>query len=278
MSPSFNIPICIINYRCASPYTNLDEFAALSMVLEGVGVSAYLGAAASIINKDYLTAAGSILTTEARHAAYVSSVPPNSQAPWSTAFDVPLDFDEVYSLAGLSAFNMHSLSRSDHTGFSAPFITSCPSTNPALPVKKFPALNVTTTGYTAGSNVTMAFAANSTDNVTDMFVAFLSGSNATYARYDAPSKSCLIPATLAGAGTVYAVVTTSNSSNGTAPTDDSTIAGPAVLLFPSNSTVRNSSTAMAGVKTNDGLRGNREAFLGWTAVMAAIAGLAATTM
>ena len=81
---------------------------------------------------------------------------------------------------------------------------SCPSTNPALPVKKFPALDVTTTGYAACSNVTMAFAANSTDNVTDMFVAFLSASNAaTYARYDAPSKSCLIPATLAGAGTVW---------------------------------------------------------------------------
>ena len=74
------------------------------------------------------------------------------------------------------------------------------------------------------------------------------------------------------------MVTTANSSNGTAPTDDSTIAGPAVLLFPSNSTVRNSSTVMEGVKTNDGLRGNREAFLGWTAVIAAIAGLVATTM
>ena len=109
---------------------------------------------------------------------------------------------------------------------------SCPSTNPALPVKKFPVLNVTTTGYAAGSNVTMAFAANSTDNVTDMFVAFLSGANATYARYDAPSKSCLIPATLAGAGTAYAVVTTSNLSNGTAPTDDSSTAGPVTAAPP----------------------------------------------
>jgi hypothetical protein len=42
---------------------------------------------------------------------------------WSGALDTPLDLDEVYSIA-------------------ASFITGCPTSNPALPVKAFPALTL----------------------------------------------------------------------------------------------------------------------------------------
>lgn len=128
-------PVKACTYNFA--YTDVKTFLATASVLEGVGVSAYLGAAADIMNKDYLTAAGSILTVEARHSSYIRSK--NGQVPFAQPFDAPLSLDEVYSLA-------------------SQFIVSCPPENPKLPVKAFPVLTLdpkTPTPVKTGDTVTV---------------------------------------------------------------------------------------------------------------------------
>jgi len=67
--------------------------------------------------------AATILSVEARHQAFFYA-PVLKQAPWTGPFDTPLDLNMVYTLA-------------------AQLITSCPASNPALPVMAFPTLTVT---------------------------------------------------------------------------------------------------------------------------------------
>ncbi|KAF4593565.1 hypothetical protein EYR40_008352 [Pleurotus pulmonarius] len=186
------------------PYTDAKSFAALSQMLEGVGVSAYTGAASQLTTKEYITAAASILATEARHSALVSQAI-NNFTPWSGAFDVPLGINQVYSLA-------------------AAFITSCPSSNPPLPVKAFPSLNVTTSNPKPGSNITLQFNSTSTTNgSSELYMVFYTGLNKEFAKIS--NKTVTIPADLRG--TVYGLV----AKNATNVTDSNIIAGPAILLF-----------------------------------------------
>ncbi|KAH8111503.1 ferritin-like domain-containing protein [Phellopilus nigrolimitatus] len=197
------VAACTYNFS----YTDPQSFAALSQVLEGVGTAAYLGAAQFLPSPSVLTAAGAILTTEARHDAWVASAVLGG-TPWSGALDTPLDQNQVFTLA-------------------ASFITSCPSANPALPFTAFPALTIVAAGGGApaapGKSAQVAFKDSGSGG--DRYVAFMSGLSTTFAKIDG-NKQVTIPAGLQG--TVYAVVTSSGSN----ATDASTLAGPAILSFP----------------------------------------------
>ena len=186
------------------PYGDPSSFVTLASILEGVGTSAYLGGAGLITDKEYFGVAGSILVTESLHTSVqrfnLGLVAPAN--PYGTA----LGLNPVYTLA-------------------AAFITSCPSTNPPLPVKAFPALGVTQ-GLPTAEGISFTFMPNGTVPET-FFVTFVSGLDATSVpgTMDGTMISAIVPTT--AMGQVYAFVT-KDMVNGTL-TDELILFGPAVL-------------------------------------------------
>lgn len=195
----------------AFPFTeDPSSCVTLASVLEGVGVSAYLGAAASIMEKSYLTAAGSILSVEARHSSYIRAS--LDQSPFPQPFDTPLTFNQVFSLA-------------------AGFITGFAPQDPPLPFTAFPALTLGCSEeyYVAGeSGVVFSGAAEqyAQPEGQQVFAAFFSG-----------LEPAIVPVTTSGAdfmiekipegvrGQVYVVLTKDEKK----ATDDTILAGPAIL-------------------------------------------------
>jgi hypothetical protein len=78
--------------------TDAASFLATAATLENVGVAAYDGAGAAIQDKDLLTAAGSIVAVEARHAAYLNLI--TGTSPFPAAVETPMTPDEVLEAAG----------------------------------------------------------------------------------------------------------------------------------------------------------------------------------
>lgn len=185
-------------------YTDVKSFLATAAVLEGVGVSAYLGAAASIVSKTYLTAAGSILTVEARHAAYIRNQ--IGQEPFPQPFDNPLSLNSVFTLA-------------------AQFIVKCPEDNPALPVKAFPVLAATSKDTPIKTGSTLTLAATGLHYHGHVFAAFITVTGPVFVevKWAEGGYEVVVPKGIAGQS--YLVLTKSD----TAATDDTILAGPAIV-------------------------------------------------
>lgn len=188
--------------------TDVKSFLATASVLEGVGVSAYLGAAADIMSKTYLTAAGSILTVEARHSSYIRAG--LKQVPFPQAFDAPLTYNEVYSLA-------------------SGFITDCPKSNPALPVKAFPALmaEASKEAVVTGSTVTLMTPGYTVEAAKGqkVYAAFIAVTGPTFVEAMPVDGGFTVEIPEGFAGQTYVVLTSCN----TAVSDDTVAAGPAII-------------------------------------------------
>lgn len=215
------------------PFNTTAEFLKLASVIEGVGVSAYAGAAVYVSNKDVLKTAASILPIEARHDAILRlavNVP-----PYAGPFDVPLTFQQVWSLA--SQFIVKG---------------SCPRAVASLGLTAFPKLNLVlnATQTTVGANSTITLQADASvfasakirgikhkkhetlhgrreqsTRTRALYVAFLTvdGPKTVEAQVSSGIITVKVPAGVSGQ--TYVVLTTSK----TGVTDKTTLAGPAII-------------------------------------------------
>ena len=91
-------PVAEATYNFQDAYGSVDGFLTTSAALENTGVSAYDGAGQFISDPGLLTAAGSIVAVEARHASYVNLVV--NESPFPAAFETSLTPAEVLEIAG----------------------------------------------------------------------------------------------------------------------------------------------------------------------------------
>lgn len=91
-------PVAEATYDFGDAYGSVSAFLMTAAALENTGVKAYDGAAQYIANPDLLTAAGSIVAVEARHASYLNHL--LGQVPFPLAFEETLTPAEVLEIAG----------------------------------------------------------------------------------------------------------------------------------------------------------------------------------
>lgn len=86
----------------AMAFASRESYLETAFTFENLGVSAYLGAAGSIQNKEILTAAASIFGVEARHAAIIGQLRglPAEGGVYMSAFETPLPRPDVLAAAG----------------------------------------------------------------------------------------------------------------------------------------------------------------------------------
>lgn len=133
-------PVTSCQFNFDSALTDVATMAATARVVENLGVAAYLGAAGLLSDPVLLTAAGSILTVEARHQTMLNVLSGGGMSI-PQAFDIAFTPSEVLAVA-------------------SPFISGCDLGVPANPT-----LAVTNTG-TVGIGTKLTFSAKTLNDST----------------------------------------------------------------------------------------------------------------
>jgi hypothetical protein len=209
---------CQYDFSWSSPI----DFLQIARILENVGTSAYVGSAYELTDKRYLTAAASIATVEARHAAYLNHV--NDVSPFPTAFDSPLDRQSVIGLV-------------------SGYIRNCPN-GQGLPLEPRPHLEADPLLVHLGKTVNVTADVISDGNVTadGLYCIFYaaSASSSTNLEVDAASTNgtasyyCRIPDN-AHLGDTFLFL--SRSSTYELDNPEPIVAGPAIVYVHHNATV-----------------------------------------
>lgn len=198
------------------PFTDVKSFVTLSSVLEGVGTSAYLGAAGLITSKDYLTIAGSILAVEALHTSMQRSA--RGLVAAANPYYTPLGPNPVFTLA-------------------ASFIKSCPASNAPLPFKAFPGLTAATAGPLA-MEMPATFTLADGGSGSGKFVTFVSGLVVASVPITEGMGSVTVKVPKMVEGQSYVFITSSDVTGGPGNLTDAAITnGPAIVeVTPSSPT------------------------------------------
>ncbi|RXW16601.1 hypothetical protein EST38_g9251 [Candolleomyces aberdarensis] len=172
-------PITNCKFKFDGALTDVATMAATARIVENVGVSAYLGGATLITDPVLLTAAGSILTVEARHQTILNVLSASGTAVPSP-FDFALTPSEILALAG---------------GF---FDGPCDLGIPANP-----ALAVTNTGAVGpGTKLTFSSPALTPNLDTNtLFCQMLVGGKAT--ALPLPFNECVVPGDINGPVAIF---------------------------------------------------------------------------
>jgi hypothetical protein len=200
-------PLDTCKFDFSSVLTDVKTMAPVARLVEQVGVSAYLGAAALVSDKQILTAAASILTIEARHQTMLNVI--NSGTSISQAFDVPLLPNQVLAIAG-------------------PFISGCDLGVPANPT-----LAVTNTGAVS-AGTTLQFKSTGIDGLDHKTLSCQMVVGGAPFAISLPIDECVVPAGIDGVVYLYVTNTTQPIQPNLANQfQQSIVAGPTIAFIDS---------------------------------------------